>query len=281
MAKSSPEYIIPSTRNSSRAVSFSMPYVPENSKFNFEVSQIPRSHGGSFSSPNMVTPISRNNSVSSPHGNLPYFGVPDNMTNSFNSYHMMISHSGAASLNGTQMFSPTTRDRSFQNPSHHQILEVTEDQRIQEIEAHEEQPFMINAYPMYAQNYHTNAYQTHEAFVHSSSLSYQADTIDEEAYEDNASQGSYESDHKENDKPSAYDLENLSADASYFKVDPDFQWENFVSDPERIAAIKKWKQKKADLLKHKPAKHNQYQVRVDVANRRPRVKGRFLPNNTV
>jgi hypothetical protein len=66
-------------------------------------------------------------------------------------------------------------------------------------------------------------------------------------------------------------------DASYFKVDPSFNWEKYVSDPDRRATIVKWKNKKANILL-KPQREK-LKVRADAANQRPRIQGRFCPSN--
>jgi hypothetical protein len=77
-------------------------------------------------------------------------------------------------------------------------------------------------------------------------------------------------------KEENYQDNDLSNTFSNVNSNGDFQWEKFVPDPERRAAILRWKNKKAEMI-NKPIKPNQYQVRIDVANRRARYKGRFLP----
>jgi len=67
----------------------------------------------------------------------------------------------------------------------------------------------------------------------------------------------------------------VSADRSYFKVDPEFPWQVYIRDPERLERVTAWKKKKIRVLQEHEKK-NTYQVRTDVANRRMRVKGRFV-----
>eukprot|EP00475_Leptophrys_vorax_P022172 TRINITY_DN3016_c0_g1_i1.p1 TRINITY_DN3016_c0_g1~~TRINITY_DN3016_c0_g1_i1.p1 ORF type:complete len:260 (-),score=61.98 TRINITY_DN3016_c0_g1_i1:49-828(-) len=67
-----------------------------------------------------------------------------------------------------------------------------------------------------------------------------------------------------------------TADRSYFKVDLDFPWPVYIKDPERLSKVMRWKQKKISVLQEHKSKKNTYQVRTDVANRRMRVKGRFV-----
>jgi hypothetical protein len=145
---------------------------------------------------------------------------------------------------------------------------------LQGIEAHMEQNYLANMYPGNMQGFNGNPYPIGVQYIqripYSNPLNTQ--TIDEERCEEAVSQVSYDF------RILSHDIESLSADASYFKVDPSFPWEKFVSDPGRRAIIIRWKQKKADFLKS--ASPNQYQVRTDVANRRPRIRGRFLPKST-
>lgn len=63
----------------------------------------------------------------------------------------------------------------------------------------------------------------------------------------------------------------------------EFNWTEYVNDPERRALILRWKKKKAQILLRKSLddtkRENTYQVRSDIANRRIRYKGRFCSNN--
>jgi len=68
----------------------------------------------------------------------------------------------------------------------------------------------------------------------------------------------------------------VTADRSYFKVDLEFPWQVYIRDPERLDKVTAWKQKKVRVLQDHKIKKNTYQVRTDVANRRMRVKGRFV-----
>jgi hypothetical protein len=68
----------------------------------------------------------------------------------------------------------------------------------------------------------------------------------------------------------------LSSERSYFKVDPEFPWQVYVKDDARREKIQNWKLKKIEVLKEKSEKKNAYQVRKDVADRRLRIKGRFV-----
>jgi len=67
-----------------------------------------------------------------------------------------------------------------------------------------------------------------------------------------------------------------AADRSYFKVDLEFPWQVYIRDPERLEKVTAWKKKKVQVLQEHKVKKNTYQVRTDVANRRMRVKGRFV-----
>jgi len=68
----------------------------------------------------------------------------------------------------------------------------------------------------------------------------------------------------------------ITADRSYFKVDLEFPWQVYIRDPERLDKVLAWKKKKVRVLQEHKVKKNIYQVRTDVANRRMRVKGRFV-----
>jgi len=61
----------------------------------------------------------------------------------------------------------------------------------------------------------------------------------------------------------------------YFNVDTEFPWEVYVRDPSRVEKIKKWKNKKYDILTGKHEKKT-YAVRRRVADHRLRVGGRFV-----
>jgi len=68
----------------------------------------------------------------------------------------------------------------------------------------------------------------------------------------------------------------FAPDRSYFKVDLEFPWQVYIRDPERVDKVMAWKKKKVRVLQEHKVKKNIYQVRTDVANRRMRVKGRFV-----
>jgi len=89
-------------------------------------------------------------------------------------------------------------------------------------------------------------------------------------------------DHSDCDSVAAIQEQNIdssnviTADRSYFKVDLEFPWQVYIRDPERLDKVLAWKKKKVRVLQEHKVKKNIYQVRTDVANRRMRVKGRFV-----
>jgi hypothetical protein len=246
---------------------FAMNSIPMHSGFNFEDPQITRSHASSMNIPQMVNSDSRNDSFSASQ-----YLMLEPRTESFSSGRPQMIIQDPRSL----AFVNQTRSASFSS-SPQAVFVQADDQNLQEIEAHMEQNYLANMYPGNMQGFNGNPYPIDMPYIQGipNSMPLNTLTIDEEQCDEVVS---YDSDSKDF-RILSNDIESLSADASYFKVDPSFQWENFVSDPDRRATIIRWKQKKADLLKPKAQKANQYQVRVDVANRRPRVKGRFLPSN--